>query len=424
MKKVKSLEHKILIQVTLYISIMSMVATLANLPLGMYKTAIVTVLGSICYFMFYRILKSPKAHFLKNGYVVISLFIYNTLLWFFNNGSYGSTKILFLLALTVSLFIVKINKHLYLTIGSILLVLLLVLLESYFPNSVLHTYNSKTDRYIDIAFTIILVFILLKQLIAIIKTCYNNEHKLVEIKNSELINSKKELQVLADITENQNKRLLNFTYIVSHNIRSHSSNLTGLVKLIEIADNEEEKDNLFKMLQTSTEKLEETIQNLNEIIAVQNNINSAKAILNLRNELERTFLVVHELILESNVTINNAVDENIELEVISAYLDSILLNLITNAIKYKSPERALVINISAKLDGKYMVLSVQDNGLGLDLVKHKDKLFGMYKTFHSNANSRGMGLFITKNQIETMGGKIDLESEVNVGTIFKIYFKI
>ena len=130
MKKVKSLEHKILIQVTLYISIMSMVATLANLPLGMYKTAIVTVLGSICYFMFYRILKSPKAHFLKNGYVVISLFIYNTLLWFFNNGSYGSTKILFLLALTVSLFIVKINKHLYLTIGSILLVLLLVLIES------------------------------------------------------------------------------------------------------------------------------------------------------------------------------------------------------------------------------------------------------------------------------------------------------
>ncbi len=422
--KVKKLEHKILIQVTLYISIILMAATLANLTLGMYKTAILTILGSICYFIFYRILKSPKAHFLKNGYIVISFYIFNTLLWFFNDGSYGSTKIVFILALTISLFIIEINKQLYLTIGIILLVLILILIESYYPDSVLHTYNSKTDRYIDIAFTIILVFILLKQLIGIIKTSYNNERKLVELKNRELINSKKELQVLADITENQNKRLLNFTYIVSHNIRSHSTNLTGIVNLIEAADDEEEKNNLFKMLKTSTEKLEETIQNLNEIIAVQNNINSPKTILNLKNELERTFLVVHESILELNVTINNTVNENIELEVMSAYLDSILLNLITNAIKYKSPERALVINISAKLDGNYLVLSVQDNGLGLDLVKNKDKLFGMYKTFHNNANSRGMGLFITKNQIEAMGGKIDLESEVNVGSTFKIYFKI
>lgn len=241
---------------------------------------------------------------------------------------------------------------------------------------------------------------------------------------SERMQKQKELQILTDITANQNKRLLNFTYIVSHNIRSHSSNLTGIIKLIENAEDDEEKNSLFNLLKISTEKLEETIQNLNEIISVQNNVNKVKSDLNLKNELERTFLVVHESILESNVTINNTVDESIEINVIPAYLDSILLNLITNAIKYKSPERALVINISAKLEDKFMVLYVQDNGLGLDIEKHKEKLFGMYKTFHNNANSRGIGLFITKNQIEAMNGKIDIESKVNVGSTFKIYFQL
>jgi light-regulated signal transduction histidine kinase (bacteriophytochrome) len=109
---------------------------------------------------------------------------------------------------------------------------------------------------------------------------------------------------------------------------------------------------------------------------------------------------VQDVILESQVTIENKVSDLIELEVIPAYLDSILLNLVTNAIKYRSPDRFPVIEISTQTDGDYLVLLVKDNGLGLDLNKFKDKLFGMYKTFHNNPNSRGIGLFITKNQIE------------------------
>ena len=241
---------------------------------------------------------------------------------------------------------------------------------------------------------------------------------------TERMEKQKQLQALTDVTADQNKRLLNFTYIVSHNIRSHSANLTGLINLIDNTNDEEEKLALFKMLKTSTEKLEETIQNLNEIISIQNNLNQAKVKLNLKKEIERTFLVVQDVILESQVTIENKVSELIELEVIPAYLDSILLNLVTNAIKYRSPDRLPVIEISTQTDGDYLVLLVKDNGLGLDLNKFKDKLFGMYKTFHNNPNSRGIGLFITKNQIEAMNGKIDVESEVNIGTTFKIYFSL
>ena len=68
------------------------------------------------------------------------------------------------------------------------------------------------------------------------------------------------------------------------------------------------------------------------------------------------------------------------------------------------------------------VLTISDNGLGIDLEKYKDSLFGMYKTFHKHPDSRGIGLFITKNQVEAMGGKIEVESKVGEGTAFKIYF--
>jgi hypothetical protein len=69
-----------------------------------------------------------------------------------------------------------------------------------------------------------------------------------------------------------------------------------------------------------------------------------------------------------------------------------------------------------------MILNVSDNGIGIDMKKNGDKLFGMYKTFNNNPDARGIGLFITKNQIDAMGGKVEVESELGKGTSFKIYF--
>lgn len=241
---------------------------------------------------------------------------------------------------------------------------------------------------------------------------------------TERMEKQQQLKALTDVTTDQNKRLLNFAYIVSHNIRSHSANLSGLVNLIEHNDNKEEAETLFGMLKTSTDKLEETIQNLNEIITIQNNLDQSKTVLSLKKEMEKTFAVINDIILEAKVTLINNLSEDTMIEVVPAYLDSILLNLLTNAIKYRSQERNLVVTLSSQNEENYIVLSVKDNGLGMDLNKLKHKLFGMYKTFHNNTNARGIGLFITKNQIEAMNGKIEVESEVNVGTTFKIYFPV
>ena len=99
------------------------------------------------------------------------------------------------------------------------------------------------------------------------------------------------------------------------------------------------------------------------------------------------------------------------------------MNFLTNAIKYRSPKRNPVIKLKTVSEDGYTILSIQDNGLGIDLEKYGDKLFGMYKTFHDSKDSRGIGLYITKNQIEAMNGKVSVESKVGHGTTFKIYFK-
>ena len=104
-------------------------------------------------------------------------------------------------------------------------------------------------------------------------------------------------------------------------------------------------------------------------------------------------------------------------------MDSILLNLIDNAFKYRKEDQPLILEFTAEEDDDYIVLKISDNGVGLDLDQHGSKIFGLYKTFHGNKDARGMGLFIVKSQVEDMGGKIEVSSVVGEGTTFTVYFK-
>jgi PAS domain S-box-containing protein len=230
-----------------------------------------------------------------------------------------------------------------------------------------------------------------------------------------------EMKRLLEVTSNQNKKLFNFTHIVSHNIRSHASNLSMVVDVIENTDDIDEKLSYFELFREGTEKLSESIEYLNEIITIQQKTNVEKTKIHLKSEIEKTRMALSLAIKESKITITNTIPEGIIVKAIPAYLDSIFLNLFTNAIKYKSPKRNATLNICyEKIEG-YSVINFRDNGLGLDLKKNGHKIFGMYKTFHGNADAKGIGLFITKNQLEAMDGKIAMESEEGHGSNFKIY---
>lgn len=244
--------------------------------------------------------------------------------------------------------------------------------------------------------------------------------------------SESNIMILEDVTElnnsinmitEQNKRLLNFSYIVSHNLRSHTSNMQAIAGLIEQSSSEQEKIELVALLKTVSESLDETMVNLNNVINIQTSIDVVTEPLNLRDYIGRTLNVLSDQINVKSVVICNDVPADIIVNYNPAYLESILLNFIFNAIRYSHPERRPLISLKSYRENDQVVLEVSDNGIGIDLDKFGDQLFGMYKTFTENPDSKGLGLFISKNQIDAMNGMVTVQSVLNEGTTFKIYFK-
>jgi PAS domain S-box-containing protein len=237
------------------------------------------------------------------------------------------------------------------------------------------------------------------------------------------IRQRKELELnkLLEVTTDQNNKLLNFAHIISHNIRSHTSNLAMVLEVMKGTDDVEEKLSYIDLFKEATDKLSETIEYLNEIITVQRSMDIKKTKVFLKDEIKKTKDSLNFIIKKNKITILDTIPDDLTLFVVPEYIESILLNLFTNAIRYKSPDRATTLEIDYEVTDQHTIINFKDNGLGIDLEKNGHKIFGMFKTFHGNSDARGIGLFITKNQIEAMKGKIEVESEVGVGSTFKIY---
>lgn len=223
------------------------------------------------------------------------------------------------------------------------------------------------------------------------------------------------------ITQN-NLQLKNFTHILSHNIRNHANNIAMLTSFIDTDELTGENADLFQRIEKVSQGLNSTLDDLAEAIKVQ------------EVELTSDNLYFEDIInsvvnvLESDLEANNAtVNKELWTEKVSfprLYLESIVMNLLTNAVKYSRPDVQAVITLRTYTDrDDRVVFECQDNGLGIDLEVHGKKLFGLYKTFHEGKDSHGVGLFLTKTQIESQGGYITVDSEPNVGTTFKIVFK-
>lgn len=236
-------------------------------------------------------------------------------------------------------------------------------------------------------------------------------------------NAEQEIKALLDVTKDQNERLKNFAHIVSHNLRSHSGNISMMMDIL-LEENPELSENEYlNLLKSASKNLGETIAHLNEVVLMNTAVIDNLKGVSLYNAIQNAIQNVSALARESKVTIENNINTDEKVLAIPAYLDSIMLNFLTNAIKYSSDERDSYIKLSTIIEKDYLILKIEDNGLGIDLKRHGAKLFGLYKTFHYHKDARGVGLFITKNQIEAMGGKVEVSSEVDKGTTFSIYLK-
>jgi PAS domain S-box-containing protein len=229
-----------------------------------------------------------------------------------------------------------------------------------------------------------------------------------------------ELNESLDLISHQNHRLKNFTHIVSHNLRNHAGSISLLIELMESEESPEQLEEYMDHLKIASDRLNGTMSDLNEIIDEQYKNRKVVREVNLNSFVANTIQILSREINSHNASFDLDVPNKLQFTYNPAYLESILLNLFSNAIKYRHPDRDPVITVSAYKKAGHIYLEVHDNGRGIDLQKHGDNLFGMYQTFHNNEDAKGIGLYITQNQIESMGGVINVESTPGKGSSFYI----
>lgn len=258
---------------------------------------------------------------------------------------------------------------------------------------------------------------------------YNSDNRAVRIIGAmqDITRQKSEAlereQLLRELTLHNND-LRQFSYITSHNLRSPLSNMVGLLSLIEDFRIDDPKlKEIINGLQQSTEQLQETIDDLSKIISIKNSPSVQKEQILLSNMAKRTMSQLdvssHPVLPEIDTDFSNAP----ELLFNRTYLESIFLNLLTNALKYKHPDRPVKVRIASESKNGNIEITFTDNGLGIDVDRYQDRLFGLYQRFHHHPDGKGIGLFLVKSQMEALGGSISIDSEVGKGTTFKLIFK-
>ena len=231
-------------------------------------------------------------------------------------------------------------------------------------------------------------------------------------------------QLVNELVEN-NKELKHFGYITSHNLRAPLTNLVSICNLIDtsqIPDLRTKK--LINGFKLSTMLLNDTLNDLIKVLFIKENTNLNKEEILFVDVLDKVKNAISSILLRNAVKIEADFSTCKSVNFVYVYLESIFLNLITNAVKYSSPSRHPIITIKSSLDADgHTRLSFTDNGIGMNMERIKNKIFGLYQRFHNNPDGKGIGLYLVHSQISALGGSIDVESEENIGTTFTIHFK-
>jgi PAS domain S-box-containing protein len=223
--------------------------------------------------------------------------------------------------------------------------------------------------------------------------------------------------------KNKNRQLSSFAHIASHNLRAPVSNLLALKDFYKESTDLENKGMLFSKVEIVIEHLNETLNELIDSVRIQENKDIRHDPILFNTVFDKTRVILDTQILTSKAIVTANFSEVPNIKYPKIYMESIMLNLLSNSIRYRSPDRVIKVHFRTAFDNNKILLIVTDNGLGIDLKKNGHKLFGLNNTFHRHPESKGVGLFMIKTQIEAIGGSILVESHVNKGTTFKIILK-
>ena len=252
--------------------------------------------------------------------------------------------------------------------------------------------------------------------------------KIIEKQNQEikLRNENLEMEVQSRTKElvEYNQQLEQFAFISAHNLRAPVARLLGLGHILDL----ESKDNnptkiVSQKMVSSAKELDRVVRDLNTILEIRKNNHSIISEVRFDEELSLVKQYIEKEIEDTKCIIDADFSKAPKIRSVKPYVESVLQNLLSNAIKYRNPERVPVIALHTKPVDDYICLTVSDNGLGIDTTLYKEKVFTLYQRFHTHVEGKGLGLYLVKTQILALGGKIELESKVNEGTTFKVYFK-
>lgn len=245
------------------------------------------------------------------------------------------------------------------------------------------------------------------------------ERKLAEEKIKE--QNTKLLAITEDLKK-KNEQLEEFTQIVSHNLRSPVGNILTLINFFETSSKEEEKTEYLNLLKEAGLTTQKTLHELHEVLKIKQNKTIKRQDLQFEKVFQHVASMLSAKINEVSPTLECDFSQAPSIVYPNIYLESIFLNLLSNSLKYTQPNVKPVIRFKTYNTNHCIILEVSDNGLGINLERYGHQVFKLHKTFHHHPESRGIGLFMIKNQIEAMGGEITITSQVNKGTTIFVNF--
>jgi PAS domain S-box-containing protein len=237
-----------------------------------------------------------------------------------------------------------------------------------------------------------------------------------------ILDSKSNLEGVTLQLQEQNRKLDEFAHIISHNLRAPVKNIQALINLLDNQSEISDYKLIFDKLKNVAKNLGETMNELMDTLKVKTQSHVDLSEIRFKEVLDKVVQSLEGELIVAQASVTFDFNEAPTINYSKPYLESIFQNLLTNAVKYRSPNRKPSVHFRSYMTDNHLELQVTDNGQGIDLEKFGDKLFGLHKTFHTHQEARGVGLFLVKTQVEALGGSISVNSEVDKGTTFTIRF--
>jgi len=243
----------------------------------------------------------------------------------------------------------------------------------------------------------------------------------IQLNISKIRKINKDLQRITKIIYKQSREIKDFASITSHNLRSPMSNLVTLIDFYGKCTNDDERNQIFGMIKKASIKLADIIDDLGNILSISSVPDSQQERVGFKEVWKRISELTAGDLMKMDAEISLSFKAS-GMFYPRTYIDSILMNLLSNSIKYREPSRQLKIKIATWQQDNKVWMSFEDNGMGIDIKRYGEKIFSYGKTFHVHPEAKGIGLFITKLQIESMGGHIEVSSKLGEWTKFTICF--